>query len=124
MIYQKSVKTDEVLSLNNLGDFIFESLMVVIQIDPEGSPVLCYGKQKSMRLQCLQRKYSQLFYLESSSRNESTIGFLSRNRAGWSQGDIEQVYVYIYLHNMCATTWKDFSTSYGFIEKLLKELPP
>lgn len=105
MIYQKSVKTDEVLSLNNLGDFIFESLMVVIQIDPEGSPVLCYGKQKSVRL-------------------KSTVGFLSRNRAGWSQGGIEQVYVYIYLHNMCATTWKDFSTSYGFIEKLLKELPP
>lgn len=126
MLYRKSVKAnaDEVLSLNNLSDSIFETFTVAMQIDPEGSPVFFYGKQKSMRLHCLQWKYSQLFYPQSSSRNERTVGFLSRNRAGWSQADIEQEYVYIYLCNTCANTEKDFSTSYGFIEILLKKLPP
>lgn len=89
-----------------------------------GIPSAFYGKQRTMRLHCLQQKYSQLFYPESFSRNGSTFGFLSRNRAGWSQGDTGQVYVYIYLHNICATTQKGFSTSYGFTENLLKELSP
>lgn len=44
-----------------------------------------------MGLHCLQQKYSQLFYPQSSS---STVEFISRNRAGWSQDDIEQ-YLYI-----------------------------
>lgn len=77
---RKSVKTnaDEVLSLNNLRDFIFETLMVVIQIDPEGSPVPSYGKQKSVRFHCLQQKYSQFSTQSLSQGMEAQLDFFQQ----------------------------------------------
>lgn len=102
-LYRKSVKTnaDEVLSLNNLRDFIFETSMVAIQIDPEGSPVPSYGKQKSVRLHCVQQKYSQFSTQSLSQGMEAQLDFFQGTGLDGAKVILNRcTYRYIYKY-MC-----------------------